>query len=328
MSRSFILLFCGIFIPWQASVFATLQVSGKVSYAVFDKSGERRQLANRTFRATFDGCRWRIRTEVEPGSFGSSNSPFVYMEIANGADSLFVTREFDENKLPPADSPVMTKSVTVSWGKTPYVDPEQLTGAIWFPYAWECELGTITNSLMRDDITFPFSVRYLSNSAAPVIQEVVIRNEGFWHVISPEGKASHRPAKAPYSAGFVQSKFTALEFTNVAELVVPRRSQIQYFMTKAGAITNTDTRLLGQVDVVASSITVTNFFLAPPELVKPPAMIYDKRLRRLGEEDFSYLSKGLVYETNSPEVERIYRKFDEIEILKAQAAEKARAKEK
>ena len=261
------------------------------------------------------------------------------MEIANGADSLFVTREFDENKLPPADSPVMTKSVTVSWGKTPYVDPEQLTGAIWFPYAWECELGTITNgrirnifsmndSLVRDDITFPFSVRYLSNSAAPVIQEVVIRNEGFWHVISPEGKVSHRPAKAPYSAGFVESKFTALEFTNVAELVVPRRSQIQCFITKAGAVTNTDTRLLGQVDLVASSITVTNFFLAPPELVKPPAMIYDKRLRRLGEEDFSYLSKGLVYETNSPEVERIYRKFDEIEILKAQAAEKARAKEK
>ena len=90
--------------------------------------------------------------------------------------------------------------------------------------------------------------------------------------------------------------------------MVPRHSQIQYFLPVAGTAANTRKR--AQVDIVAYSVSFTNVFLPPPEIVPQPAMIYDKRLQKMGEEDFSYFSKGLVYETNSPEVRRIYQKFE------------------
>jgi hypothetical protein len=63
-----------------------------------------------------------------------------------------------------------------------------------------------------------------------------------------------------------------------------------------------DTRKASQIDVVAHFVSVTNAFLPPPEMVPIPAVIYDRRLPKMGAEDFHYLSKGFVYETNSPEV--------------------------
>jgi hypothetical protein len=69
------------------------------------------------------------------------------------------------------------------------------------------------------------------------------------------------------------------------------------------------------VDLVAKTFSMTNSFVPPPELVTPPAILYDKRLRKMRGEDFWYFSKGLIYETNSPEVERIYRDFEKIEAM-------------
>src|SRR6476659_5496359 len=120
---------------------ATLIASGECSYTTFNEKGTGERRTTRTFTGTFDGCRWRIKTS-QSGTNGPrwGSSPYVYVEEANGADSLFVTRLF---KTPeePTDSPFLATSIAVAWGKTPCAEPEGFTAAIWFPYASECALG-------------------------------------------------------------------------------------------------------------------------------------------------------------------------------------------
>src|SRR3954464_2781833 len=95
-----------------------LQFSGECRYSLVDQEGKLEHRTARTFTATIDGCRWRIRT-AQSGTNGPrwGNSPYVYMEEANGAaDSLVVTRLWDQTKLPPVDGLRIAKSVTVTWG--------------------------------------------------------------------------------------------------------------------------------------------------------------------------------------------------------------------
>jgi hypothetical protein len=330
MSRcTLFLLLLVVSLAGQNSLFATLIASGECWYTTFDEKGTGERRATRAFTATFDGCRWRIRTSQSgANTSGWGSSPYVYTEEANGADSLFVTRVF---KTPdePTESPFLATSITVAWGTTPCVDPERFTAAIWFPYASDCELGMITNgrikhlfsmtdSYVRDDLTFPFTARFLSNS---VLQELVVRNEAFQPIVKADGTIEKRRSRPPFSEGYVAFAFNVLEFTNVAKLIVPRHSQIQYFLPVPGTA---NTRKRAQVDVVAHSISLTNVFLPPPEIVPKPAMIYDKRLPKMGEEDFNYFNKGLVYETNSPEARRIYQKFEEHQDMIRRNAESQR----
>src|SRR5205809_512346 len=124
--RTVVLLLWAVSFGYERPLIATLLVSGDVSYTTFDEAGTGQRLTTRSFDATIDGCRWRIRTS-QLGTNGPrwGDSPYVYMEIANGADSLFVTRLWKTPKLSPRDAPFMEKSVTVSWGKTPYLDGDQ-----------------------------------------------------------------------------------------------------------------------------------------------------------------------------------------------------------
>jgi hypothetical protein len=293
-----------------------LNVSGECWYTTFDEKGSGERRTTRAFTAKFDGCRWRIRTS-QSGTNGArwGSSSHIYMEEANGADSLFVTRVSKPPK-EPTDAPFLATSITVTWGKTPSAEPERFSAAIWFPYASECEIGMITNgrirnffsmndTMVREDISFPFTTRFLSNS---LLQEVLVRNEGFQPVPKPDGTIEKRHFQPPLSEGYVVYAFNVIAFTNVGKLVVPRHSQIQYFLPKPGTPTNT--RKGAQIDVVAHSISIANVFLPPPELVPKPAWICDKRLQKMSGEDFNYCSKGFVYETNAPEVLKIYRKFE------------------
>ena len=313
------MLFCMI-LGQGLDLEAALQVSGEVSYTTFhDKPEAGERQTTLAFAATFDGCLWRIRTsQLGTNASRWSNSPYVYMEEANSFDSLFVTRVFKTPTDLPKGSTFISNSVTVTAGAIPYMDGEQFTAAIWFPYAADCALAGITNGQVRNfftmvsssEKTYPCSLKYLSNSSPPVIEKLEISSDGTFlrgRINGPTARARYKP---PYDSGFVECAFTVLEYTNAGTLKLPLRSQIKHFMTKNDARDNKDTLLSAQVDIVAKSVVVTNLFLEPPENVPNPSEIYDKRVSTGGDEPFSYLSKGLIYGTNSPEFKAKRRQFE------------------
>jgi len=323
MSRCKLFLLALLILGSGGSLLATFIVSGDCWYTTYDEKGVGQRRTTKAFTITVDGCRWRIRT-AQSGANGSGwgTSACLYMEAANSVDSLFVTRVYDTSKREPSNPPIMPRSVTVTSGKTPCVDPDQFTAAIWFPYLSNCELKTATNgrvkyffamndSMVRDDITFPFTARSVSNSSPPLLQELLLHNEGFESIPKIDGTLEKRPLKPPFTNGYTQISFCVLDFTNVAKLSLPRHSQIKYFRPASGATTNSEILPRGQIDILAQSITITNASLPPPEWVAPPTIIYDKRLPPMGDEDFWYFSKGFIYETNSPEVMRVLQQYED-----------------
>src|SRR5438132_1369076 len=94
-------LFSVLSLVGENSLRATLIVSGECWYTTFDEKGSGERRTTRAFTAKFDGCRWRIRTS-QSGTNGPrwGASPFVYMEEANGADSLFLTRVYKQPEKP------------------------------------------------------------------------------------------------------------------------------------------------------------------------------------------------------------------------------------
>jgi hypothetical protein len=289
---------------------APFEVEGTIHYTSYDlKDGSERFVSQRFFKIVVDGCLWKIRTT---NMLRGRPEFSLYVENATDGRDTYSTRCVDTwqtNTAPPPqrnpDIPFrhINTLLTVKTGNFPKMDGEW-TAAIWLGYAARCYVNGLTNNCFRD--IFSPSDRY-ANALVPFetvgtsncIREILFYDEGYIGATDREGKPVYRSYPPPFDQGFVKQRFSVSEFYENENVRIPRKYTINYFHPKQGASSNTDTRMIGKIEVIATRITENPPPLEPPTHVSVPTAVSDHRVILPDGLPMEYVTFDVVHITNS-----------------------------